>query len=282
MIKFIPFCVSIIIIFLSLSGCAIRPVIGPTEKIQEPSISKNVIIILGLKFSGDTDFNTATVHINSSDRMVKAVGFLLKSKAPTDKKNRHIFSAYTEGSEHGYLVFDLPVDFVDKKINQFLLHLTRIGFSGMELEGINYSEKNTTFQNYSYYFDAPIGLHGSHPLGYNKDPKFSFYGCIFDIEKPGIYYLGELEINANLTIIESHPSGDIISKKRVHSKKVLAKANWSMSAYIDGLSIKEFLIKNDLNNSIIIDYGKYWRQISQKNILILENSAIHRSESNCV
>jgi hypothetical protein len=277
--KFVFF-LSVIFVFLVFSGCAITPIIGPTEKIQEPSISKNAILILGLKFSGDYDFTTAAVSINVNGRIVKAIGFLLKDTAPTDSKPRPLWAVYTGGSDHGYLVFDLPVNFADKKTAQYLVYLTRIGFSGLEQEaspaylalgainGINKSGQRVWFQLYRHDFSGPIGLQNTHPLGYKEDSKWSFYGCKFDIENPGIYYLGELEINANLTITEFNPNGSFVSKKRVHDmKSTTSIANWSVLSYNDILAFKKYLDINNINNSSFIDYSKYWKQISQEEYL---------------
>jgi len=269
----------LLFIFPFLSACALGSVYTlPTMEIKNPNTKQNAILILGLELSS-YDLYSATVSINMNGRIQEAYGNLLKGKIPDDSQNKNsgpqAFN-YTRGGDHGYLVFEFPMNFDDKISVHCLTYLLSVAFRRVEVPPK--TPKSIEIQNslgqWKFYkdigFDLKPGLRNVHPLGYKNDPNWTFYGCKFNLEKPGIYYLGELKLNLGLSIGVNIPDGNIATQQILVApdiKNHTAALNGTISAYSDTNKFKQFLILNKVNEDIFFDYSKYWRQISQEEYL---------------
>jgi hypothetical protein len=274
--------VIIFIVFL-ITGCSIPQKHIIKEQIPKPISTESAILVLGIELIGK-DATSAAISLNANGKVDVGGGNLIKGENPSKSSKRNspssdniINKIYTGGGDHGYVVFDLPIILDGKKSSQYLLYISGIRFTTIQsvhpgtpgsIIGTLKSGEKGWWKAYEFTFWGPMGWMTRHPIGYKEDPNFKFYACKFEINKPGIYYLGELKIETNLTISENNQNGNLGSKPFSMGSKLLnATANGNISSYIDLEKFRRFLNLNGIDENNFIDFSKYCREISQAEYL---------------
>jgi hypothetical protein len=264
-----------------LSACAVSSAyILPTMEIINPNTKQNAIIVIGLELSND-DLYSAAISINMNGRIQEAYGNLVKDKNPNTSQSKNInpkILNYTGGGDRGYLVFEFPMNFNEKKSVQCLAYFIGVEFSDVAVPiGTSYSKIGTKKSGeYGWWknfgFSGKPGWRNIHPIGYIEDPNWTFYGCKFTLEKPGIYYLGDLKLDLSLTVGEKTSDGNVATQKVVWGNKFQTAAiDGNISAINDLQNFKQFLRYNNINEDSFINYSELWKQISQEEYLNFGN-----------
>ena len=263
-----------IIFFLSLASCTGVGLFYADGEIKKPMTSKKTVVIIGLELSGN--LTSAKIQLNMNGK-TKAIGSIIKGKRPEKLKNdnssKEVF-VYTGDIGRGYLVFNLPEKINDAEIKEFLIYIHHIEFFGFRpvssptIPGSFYGTYGTDdekkwWEPYNYLIHGNVNLRNIDPIGNIKDPNWNFYGCRFSIEKPGIYYLGEQKLYANLNINDKNSDGNITTILRIKGQKVEnTTANVILTGYSNIELLKTFLKSNGINENTFFDYSEYCRAIS--------------------
>ena len=264
------------LIFLLLTACAGLDLFYADSEIKKPITSENTALIVGLDLSGN--LTSAKLQLNMNGKNAKGVGSIMKGKMPERLKNKNNSPAeafvYTGDNSRGYIVFNLPEKINDEKIKEFLLYIHYINFSGYRpvqspvIPGSLYGTDKITgekswWEPYDYLIQGNINLRNIDPIGNIKDPDWKFYGCRFTIEKPGIYYLGELKLYANLNIGDKNSEGDITNLIRMKGQNLEnTTANVLITGYSNIEAFINFLKTNGIYEKNFFDYSEYCRVIS--------------------
>jgi hypothetical protein len=266
------------IFILSCSGIGYFVAKGDIK--NSPNL-ENTILISGIELNGH-DLSSARVALIMNGKITEGLGIIAKGKNPAitaDKNPASSNTTYTGDQNRGYLVFQLPPNINERKTKDFILYVEGITFSGIRsvlsselspgaVYGTQKSGQQGWWQAYEYPFYGTRGWRNVNPLGYIEHPDSSFVGCKFSIQKPGIYYLGEIKISANLTIGDFVFPGNIATQKiTVGKKPQTAAVNGTMSTYKDIQSFKEFLKTNNLDENIFIDFSQFTIKISHEEYL---------------
>ena len=270
------FCISLFI-FLTLISCA-GTNFHANEKISATLNTNSKILVLGLKLTGN--ISSAEVQLISNDKKVKGYGRLIKGRKPDDNNfnNKHLSypQVYTGDGDRAYLVFTLPDNINDLENRKFLIYVYKIIFQGIRpvqnptVPGSFYgtdkvSRRTGWWEPYQYELVGNSKYLYFHPLGYSEDPNFSFSGCQFKINNPGIYYLGEMKVFANLTFLENQPDKNISSLNVSNSQNIsTGEIKGSIQLYSDKENFKKFLISNNFKENKYYDFSDKCKNIEQK------------------
>lgn len=258
-------------------GCSGIGYLFAKGEIRNPPTAQSTILILGLELDG-FNLSSARVQMNMNGRIAEGVGQLRKGNNPDNSQSKNVSSrsidVYTGDKNRGYLVFELPANLNERKLKDFLIYVYGVSFSEVksvspsdlspgDIHATSKSGQTGWWRLYTYEFFGKPSFRNNHPLGFKEDPNWGFYGCKFTVEKPGIYYLSEFRIYANLTVGERTSDGNLATNKVVVDKRLhTAAVDGIISGYSDIQDFQEFLKFNKIDVDTFIDYSKYCRKIS--------------------
>ena len=248
------------------------------EKINATLNTNSKILVLGLKLTGN--ISSAEVQLISNDKKVKGYGSLIKGRKPdvNNLNNKYLsyHQVYTGDGDRAYLVFALPDNISELENKEFLIYVYKIVFQGIRpvqnptvpgsFHGTDKVSRRTGWwEPYQYELVGNSKYLYFHPLGYSEDPNYSFSGCKFKINNPGIYYFGEMKVFANLTFVENQPDKNVSSINVSNSQNIsTGEVKGSIQLDSDKENFKKFLISNNLKEYKYYDFSDKCKNIEQK------------------
>jgi hypothetical protein len=270
----LPFFFLLLAILFSTSACIQTVGWARGDLTEAPSV-ESTTIILGLNLLGDA--SSAKVIFKSKGAR-PILGELYKGKTPAPS----IFTpklplVYTEGQDHGYLVFDLPKERGASKANEFLLYVCSIEVAkfrripeGAPLPIIAYQLHGEYgwWERVGVQFFTPYKVRKMPflPIGYREDASWTSNGFMFTITQPGVYYLGELAIDVALTF-GSATSNNIIATTDTSLPGRTAFLEGTISVYENMPQLIEFARSSGIDEHNIVNYSNYFRAISHEEVV---------------
>lgn len=241
-------CYSIFIIFilLFLAGC-----VSNSSKIVTNDKFTNVApdkayIILGQKIL-DGNIKRISVALFCNDKIIKSKGIQLAGAEFSGQQyggKQHNEFIIADSDNHGYTVWEIPIE--KSSMTKCLLFIQSV------------SSGKTHFVPTVGPLSKYAFRRGTNFIPIKSETSDSFLGSRFEIEAPGIYYLGEIMISADLGHTKKH---------KWDGAYVMKDLTFKINKTSDLDNAKSYLSDTQKDKIVINDLSGAWKQILFKNLL---------------
>ena len=257
----------VVSILLSVFGCTGRAY-TPNYIADKADSGEHAMVVLGAEAGGNVQSYLVALYLN---------GELVGMQGPIRGKSRKFWTAHhhfkyeqVDSNGHAFLVWQIPREAFARRGPNAMAYVACISN-----ESVNF-----------FYFDAykDLGVFSRPPamglfplVGTRNDdfkvgtpahfndgaPLIDFQSCTFSVEKPVLYYLGDLSLKARLSKIKDDADYEL------HSADIQFQINQGK------YRLEKFVNDNGLSGRNIIDFSNRWQSQPMSHYYEMTREAAH-------